>query len=298
MKKLLLVFVALMVSCSSINKKELPQETAQKDSNQESADSSKRAGVTEEQQFYEVGFSSWYGDQFQNKPTASGELFDKNKLTAAHRTLPMGTEVKVLNMENQKETIVRINDRGPFHKSRIIDVSEKAAEVLDFKEAGVTRVGLTLLNQEKVMPVKDDDAFFIDDEEDEEDEFDDEDIIPIVPPKSEEKPKNNVSPTPNPTPVKTEKKPSTNPTPANHGSDSSSEIKPKGYTVQIGVFKDKRKAENFRNSLKGSFSDTIYMFNRSGLYVVQIGDFNSRDQAVSLRTSLKAKGVFGFIPPK
>jgi len=84
--------------------------------------------------FDEVGLSSWYGIKFQGRATASGEPFDRTKLTGAHRTLPIGSMVKIQNLENNKEVIVRINDRGPFVDERIVDVSEKTAEVLEFKE--------------------------------------------------------------------------------------------------------------------------------------------------------------------
>ena len=86
---------------------------------------------------------------FYNEPqmTASGERFDKRKLTAAHRTLPMNTRVRVTNLRNNKSVIVRINDRGPYSKSRIIDVSEAAAKVLDMIDAGVVPVVLQVVGR-------------------------------------------------------------------------------------------------------------------------------------------------------
>jgi len=95
--------------------------------------------------FDQVGFASWYGPRFQGKKTASGETFDKNKLTAAHPTLPLGTEVKIHNFDNNKEVVVRINDRGPYSGNRIIDVSEKAAEMLNFVHAGTAKVGIKVV---------------------------------------------------------------------------------------------------------------------------------------------------------
>lgn len=93
----------------------------------------------------EEGIASWYGKDFDGRLTASGEVFDSRKLTAAHPRLPLGTIVSVKNLENQKEVILRINDRGPFVKNRIIDVSEYAAEVLDFKFKGITKVQIKVL---------------------------------------------------------------------------------------------------------------------------------------------------------
>lgn len=90
----------------------------------------------------EEGKASYYADSLDGNPTASGEPYDKDELTAAHRTLPFGTEVKVTNLSNQKEVVVRINDRGPHVKSRIIDVSGAAARKLGLTKTGTARVRL------------------------------------------------------------------------------------------------------------------------------------------------------------
>jgi rare lipoprotein A len=88
------------------------------------------------------GKASWYGPRFQGKRTASGERFDMNELTAAHRTLPFGTLVRVRNTQNGREVVVRINDRGPQVSDRIIDLSKAAAAALDFLQAGEASVVL------------------------------------------------------------------------------------------------------------------------------------------------------------
>ncbi|MGA9356396.1 MAG: septal ring lytic transglycosylase RlpA family protein [Terriglobales bacterium] len=93
---------------------------------------------------YQVGTASWYGDYFQGKQTASGEPFDKNDLTAAHPTLPLGTFVRVTNLKNGRAVIVRINDRGPVVDGRIIDLSYNAAQSLGFKERGLQTVRLDI----------------------------------------------------------------------------------------------------------------------------------------------------------
>jgi rare lipoprotein A len=97
-------------------------------------------------QITEFGLASFYADKFDGRITASGETFDQRKLTAAHRTLPFGTTVKVTNLENKKTVSVVINDRGPFIKDRVIDLSKAAAEELGFIKAGVTQVKLEVLN--------------------------------------------------------------------------------------------------------------------------------------------------------
>lgn len=91
------------------------------------------------------GPASWYGAQFQGKPTASGEPFDQKDLTAAHKELPFGTEVRVTNQANGRSVIVRINDRGPFVGKRIIDLSRGAAERIGLIKRGVAPVKLEVL---------------------------------------------------------------------------------------------------------------------------------------------------------
>ncbi|WP_179730461.1 MULTISPECIES: septal ring lytic transglycosylase RlpA family protein [unclassified Bradyrhizobium] len=86
------------------------------------------------------GMASWYGDDFHGRLTANGEVFDMTSLTAAHPTLPMPSYARVTNVSNGKSLIVRVNDRGPYHGNRLIDVSNKAAELLEFKGNGVAKV--------------------------------------------------------------------------------------------------------------------------------------------------------------
>lgn len=88
----------------------------------------------------ETGIASWYGPGFAGRKTANGEIFRPNLVTAAHKTLPMPVNVRVTNLDNGKSIVARVNDRGPFKPGRIIDMSEKAAELLDFKGKGMTRV--------------------------------------------------------------------------------------------------------------------------------------------------------------
>lgn len=90
-----------------------------------------------------TGIASYYADTFQGRPTASGEKYRKGKRTAASRTLPFGTKVKVTNLKNGKTVKVRINDRGPFVKGRMIDLSKKAARRLHMLKDGVVRVRIT-----------------------------------------------------------------------------------------------------------------------------------------------------------
>jgi rare lipoprotein A len=94
-----------------------------------------------------VGEASWYGYDCHGRPTATGRIFDKNKLTAAHRTLPLPSIVLVENLENGRKIKLLVNDRGPFAKTnrRIIDVSQRAAQLLGFRNKGFARVRVTCL---------------------------------------------------------------------------------------------------------------------------------------------------------
>jgi peptidoglycan lytic transglycosylase len=97
--------------------------------------------VPETNEDYTVeGLASWYGDDFHGRLTANGEVFDMNGISAAHPTLPMPSYVRVTNLSNKRSIIVRVNDRGPYHGNRVIDLSHKTADVLGFKGNGVARV--------------------------------------------------------------------------------------------------------------------------------------------------------------
>ncbi|KVN33256.1 septal ring lytic transglycosylase RlpA family protein [Burkholderia ubonensis] len=94
------------------------------------------------QGFVQFGVASWYGEAFHGHPTASGERFNMYALTAAHRTLPLGARVKVTHVLSGRSVIVRINDRGPFVRGRVIDLSMAAAKVLDLPRLGTARVAI------------------------------------------------------------------------------------------------------------------------------------------------------------
>lgn len=98
----------------------------------------------------EEGLASWYGHPYHGRPTSSGEIYNMYNLTAAHRTLPFGTEVRVHDLENGREVSVRINDRGPFVEGRIIDLSYAAAQAIQMVGPGMARVRLEILNADLV----------------------------------------------------------------------------------------------------------------------------------------------------
>jgi rare lipoprotein A len=105
-----------------------------------------KADADKKRHWYQIGRASWYGDDFQGQKTASGEDFDENELTCAHRSLPLGSLIRVTNLRNHKTIVVRVNDRGPMPESRVIDLSYAAARFLGFSSRGTAPVRLDLVN--------------------------------------------------------------------------------------------------------------------------------------------------------
>lgn len=152
-----LSFLALSACTSSVRFAENPRAAkeiairAEKEIERESGNkfssnvSQPLPNIYDDEDVFDSGFASYYGDGFDGRKTASGAIFDKNKLTAAHRTLPFGTKVLVTNMRNGKSVTVVINDRGPFKGGRIIDLSEGAARQIDMIQSGVVPVEIKII---------------------------------------------------------------------------------------------------------------------------------------------------------
>lgn len=104
----------------------------------------------EDYELVETGVASWYGPGFHGRRTANGEKFDMNELTAAHRTLQLPSLVRVTNLENGRSVVVRVNDRGPFKRGRVMDVSKKAAQLLGFIGTGTAKVRLEVMTRESM----------------------------------------------------------------------------------------------------------------------------------------------------
>ena len=98
----------------------------------------------------QTGMASWYGEAFQGQYTANGEVFDLNEITAAHTTLPLPSIVEVINLQNNRALRIRVNDRGPFARGRIIDLSRRAAQLLGFERTGMTMVRVRVLKDESL----------------------------------------------------------------------------------------------------------------------------------------------------
>ncbi len=105
----------------------------------------------EDWSYDETGIASWYGEAFHGKYTANGEIFDLNGITAAHRTLPLPSIVQVTNLENGRSIMVRVNDRGPFARGRIIDVSRRSAQLLGFEGKGTAKVRVRIMVPETIQ---------------------------------------------------------------------------------------------------------------------------------------------------
>ncbi len=101
--------------------------------------------------YLKQGIASWYGSEFHGKKTASGEIYDMYAMTAAHNTLPISSYARVTNLENQRSVIVRINDRGPFHGNRVMDLSYAAAKKLDLQQAGTGAVEIKAIAPEQAL---------------------------------------------------------------------------------------------------------------------------------------------------
>ncbi|MCK5373876.1 MAG: septal ring lytic transglycosylase RlpA family protein [Alphaproteobacteria bacterium] len=101
-----------------------------------------------------TGIASWYGPNFHGKKTANGEIYDQNGLTAAHKTLPLPSIVRVTNLENGRSLIVRVNDRGPYAHGRVIDMSKRSAELLGFRIKGISKVRVQVLEAESRQMAK------------------------------------------------------------------------------------------------------------------------------------------------
>ena len=112
----------------------------------------------EDANYDETGTASWYGPNFHGKSTANGEIFDMNAVSAAHPTLPLPSRVRVTNLENGRSLMVRVNDRGPFARGRIIDLSRRAAQLLGFASNGTARVRVQLVRNDGSIASRDDSA--------------------------------------------------------------------------------------------------------------------------------------------
>lgn len=210
----------------------------------------------EDYNYSEIGMASWYGTDFHNKRTANGELYNMNAVTAAHRTLPLPSIVRVTNLENGRSIIARVNDRGPYVKNRIIDLSQKGAELLGYKIKGTTKVKVEILEKEsralkEAMLSKDNSS-----------------KIYNKSIKYSEVSMANAS-----SQAKTSSASSFN-TPIETGT----------FYVQVGAFSDLAKAKEMAEDMKRFGQVSIYeaYLSKEGVYRVRLGAYHTRDEALQI----------------
>lgn len=219
----------------------------------------------------EYGLAVRYSDQFQDTDTSNGELYDANKLTAAHKTLPFGTKVKVTNLDNRKSVVVHINDRGPFIKGHVIDLSGKAATQIGLERDTTAKV--------KVVAVKSNTKLAVTAEK----------------PKKKASSKSSVAPKPTP-------KKKVAPSRSLGASKESVRILKRGdtgYGVQVGYYASESNAMKYVETLKAKWfkSISLNIDDSTGArrYKVILGDYPTRAAADSYLSNLEKKDIKGFV---
>lgn len=204
--------------------------------------------------FTQTGVASWYGKKFHGRRTANGEVFDMYKFSAAHKTLPLPSYIKITNLDNNLSTIVRVNDRGPFVSNRILDLSYAAAKKLDVVSHGTANVKIALIDPNNP------------------DQTDDMD---------------NVAPESEPVPSNT---PTSTVVASNTSYNTSSIADKRGYFVQVGAFKVESNADNLINRFQKELGDEnviIHKVYNNDVYQVVLGTFPDFDQAQSVAAKIR-----------
>jgi len=217
----------------------------------------------------EYGLAIRYSDQLQGTKTSNGQSYDANQLTAAHKTLPFGTKIKVTNIDTKQSTVVRINDRGPFVKGHVVDLSSKAAAQIGIKEGGKARVKVVVAKSNTKSTV------------------------------TATKPAKKAKPTPK---VATIPKKKTTPSRSLSVAKESVRILKqgdKGYGVQVGYYASEENAMRYIESLKAKWFKSISLniddSSGSRRYKVIIGDYPTRAAADSYLTNVQKKDIKGFV---
>ena len=264
------------------NKEQL-QEKDPIDYNREAVDQSDVA--KNDSSDYELyGVSSWYGRDFDGKPTASGVIYDSRKLTAAHKEIPLGSIALIRNTQNDKEVLVTINDRGPFIKGRILDVSEYSAELLGFKEQGLTNVEIKIvrLGKSKISSKGATYDFFGPESgyTSNAGAGDDPDANAQIDAMLDKEQKKSEI--------------------AVHHYDYEkiqNEREQVGYAVQIGVFSDKRNALELKKYVSESkkIMEPIFVYQRDNSFKVKVGSWSTAEEASKTKRQLIDAGFRAFV---
>ncbi|MBN2401156.1 MAG: septal ring lytic transglycosylase RlpA family protein [Spirochaetes bacterium] len=205
--------------------------------------------------YYQRGYASWYGREFHGRKTASGERYDMNKLTAAHKKLPFGTRILVKNLENDKTVSVMINDRGPYRDNRILDLSYAAAKKLGIVASGEANVGIKIIKSESEERFSDKQSYTKSD------------INPVAGYKDEEEDSDNYI---------------------------EDNIRG-SYSVQAGAFYSRRNAERLQQRLEDLVDNPVVMTKDNDLYKVKIDKLNSRKEANKVKSQLEMEEIPSYI---
>lgn len=207
----------------------------------------------------EYGLATQYSDKLQGTQTSSKELYDADMLTAAHRTLPFGEKVKVTNLENNKSVVVRINDRGPFIKGYVIDLSGKAAARIGIAEGKGTKVKVVIADKSEA---------------------------PAVTTTSKSTKKPTPPPAKKTTPAKVKTKTATR---------SLGVSAARGYGIQVGAYKSEANALKRVEALEAAWFSDIHIKKSKTAYKVILKNYSTKEQAEAYLVSLKKKGIDGFV---
>lgn len=211
--------------------------------------------------YYETGVASWYGREFHGRKTASGERFDMNRLTAAHKKLPFGTKLRVTNLENGSSVNVVVNDRGPYKEGRILDLSYAAARKLGIIASGEGKVGIMILDKagEDNLAANRDTDF---------------EVMGVGYRKEVREPGNREE---------------------YAGDYENREDSYCSFTVQAGAFYSRTYAERFRTRLRELVNHPVSIVKESDMYKVRIGDLRNRSQAAETKRILENEDISSFI---
>lgn len=237
-------------------------------------------GPTTESPVYQAGVASWYGDgdDFNGKRTANGEIYDMNKLTAAHQKLPFHTLVEVENIENGKKVMVRINDRGPFIKGRIIDLSKRAATQLEMLSSGTADVHLRIVRvpgrKEPPKPAT---------------------PSQYSPPKTTAPEPEKIETPASAPPPQTKTDQTEDPVTTTTLEEDPLKVR---FYVQAGAFSSEKNAQRFLGRIKEKIPEFASIFRatlQQGLYKIVSIKMDSRDAAEEVKRRLEQKGIKAFI---
>ncbi len=212
-----------------------------------------------EDRFFQQGPASWYGREFHGKTTASGEKFDMNQLTAAHKTLPFGSIVEVRNLENGRSVRLKINDRGPYRGNRIIDVSFEAARALDMVRAGEASVGINVIHMGDNRTAQSGaGSSFVEPVSDR--------GLPVNVSRYDSAPRYDSS------------------------AVSSSDVK-----LQAGAFYSRRNAENLRDQIQSMTNTPVRVIQDGDFYKVRVEGLRSRHEAERVKNTLYNSNISSFV---